>query len=180
MSAERAGLSHAWTTCSPLAAKRLSMEAVPPSRSTRLVLPARRLFSHPEDDRVFVDAAVISATGWSPGDAVQIATPSGKTAAARYQIARTNARRYAEGLADILKNYDAILTLSAPGIAPKGTATGNPVFNSLWTLAGLPAVSLPLLTGEAGMPLGVQLVGPAGGDARLLRTAKWLADKVCA
>lgn len=62
------------------------MEAVPPSRSSRLVLPARRLFSHPEDDRIFVDIASLSATGWWPGDAVQIATPSGKIAAARLAI----------------------------------------------------------------------------------------------
>jgi Asp-tRNA(Asn)/Glu-tRNA(Gln) amidotransferase A subunit family amidase len=96
----------------------------------------------------------------------------------RYLTARDNAKRYAAGLSAILKNYDAILTPSAPGVAPVGEATGNPVFNSLWTLSGLPAVSVPLLTGEGGMPLGVQLVGPPGGDARLLRTAKWLVDKI--
>ena len=97
---------------------------------------------------------------------------------ARYREARDNAVRYRAGLSEILKNYDAILTLSAPGIAPKGTATGNPVFNSLWTLAGLPAVTLPLLTGEAGLPIGVQLVGAFGGDAALLRTAKWLTTRL--
>ncbi len=63
-------------------------------------------------------------------------------------------------------------------MAPKGTATGNPVFNTLWTLTGLPALSLPLLSGEGGMPIGVQLVGPSGDDARLLRTAHWLIDKL--
>ena len=77
-----------------------------------------------------------------------------------------------------MKDYDAILTPSAPGVAPKGTATGNPVFNTLWTLTGLPAVSLPLLSGEGGMPIGVQLVGAFGDDARLLRTAHWLVDKL--
>jgi len=45
-------------------------------------------------------------------------------------------------------------------------------------LTGLPAVSLPLLKGEGGMPLGVQLVGQAGDDARLLRTANWLVAAV--
>ena len=49
-------------------------------------------------------------------------------------------------------------------------ATGDPAFCTLWTLTGLPALSLPLLTGEGGLPLGVQLVGAPGGDARLLRT----------
>jgi Asp-tRNA(Asn)/Glu-tRNA(Gln) amidotransferase A subunit family amidase len=102
----------------------------------------------------------------------------GKTNALRYLAARDNARRYAAGIGDILKQYDAILTPSAPGVAPKGNATGNPAFNTLWTLTGLPAVSLPLLQGEGGMPLGVQLVGAAGDDARLLRTANWLVDKL--
>jgi Asp-tRNA(Asn)/Glu-tRNA(Gln) amidotransferase A subunit family amidase len=98
--------------------------------------------------------------------------------AVRYLTARCNAHRYAAGLGDILKTYDVILTPASLGVAPVGDATGNPAFCSLWTLAGLPAISLPLLTGEGDMPLGVQLVGPAGSDARLLRTAKWLADKI--
>ena len=104
----------------------------------------------------------------------------GRTSEARYRTARENARRYAAGLADILNGYDAILTPSAPGVAPKGTATGNPVFNSLWTMTGLPAVTLPLLRGEGGMPLGVQLVGALGEDARLLRTADWLVKRLAA
>jgi Asp-tRNA(Asn)/Glu-tRNA(Gln) amidotransferase A subunit family amidase len=96
--------------------------------------------------------------------------------AVRYLAARDNARRYAAGITEIFKQYDAILTPAAPGVAPKGEATGNPVFCSLWTLTGLPALSLPLLTGESGMPLGVQLIGEAGDDARLLRTANWLIN----
>jgi Asp-tRNA(Asn)/Glu-tRNA(Gln) amidotransferase A subunit family amidase len=101
-----------------------------------------------------------------------------QTNALRYLSARDNALRYRAGLADILKGYDAILTPAAPGVAPKGMATGNPAFNTLWTLTGLPAVTLPLLKGESGMPIGVQLVGALGDDARLLRTANWLNDKM--
>ena len=75
--------------------------------------------------------------------------------------------------------YDAILTPAAPGEAPSGLgATGNPVFNGLWTLCGVPALSLPLLEGPNGLPLGVQLVGRLGEDARLLRTARWLVERV--
>ena len=65
-----------------------------------------------------------------------------------------------------------------PGRSAEGPP-GNPLFGTLWTFTGLPALSLPLLTGEGGMPLGVQLVGPAmGDDARLLRTANWLINKL--
>jgi Asp-tRNA(Asn)/Glu-tRNA(Gln) amidotransferase A subunit family amidase len=77
------------------------------------------------------------------------------------------------------QRYDAILTPAAPSAAPKGLAsTGDPSFCTLWTFCGMPALSLPLLQSSAGMPLGVQLVGPRHGDARLLRTARWLAAKV--
>jgi len=98
--------------------------------------------------------------------------------AVRYLAARDAAKRYAAGLTEIFKQYDAILTPATTGVAPKGTATGSPMFCSLWSLTGLPAVTLPLLEGEGGMPIGVQLVGPAGDDARLLRTANWLINRL--
>jgi Asp-tRNA(Asn)/Glu-tRNA(Gln) amidotransferase A subunit family amidase len=72
----------------------------------------------------------------------------------------------------------AIITPATAGVAPKGDATGDPVFCSLWTLLGLPAITLPLLSGEGGMPLGVQLIGAPGDDARLLRTATWLVRRL--
>jgi Asp-tRNA(Asn)/Glu-tRNA(Gln) amidotransferase A subunit family amidase len=75
--------------------------------------------------------------------------------------------------------YDAILTPAAPGPAPRGLgSTGNPVFCTTWTYLGTPAVTLPLLQAENGLPLGVQLIARRGNDARLLRTACWLA-KTC-
>jgi Asp-tRNA(Asn)/Glu-tRNA(Gln) amidotransferase A subunit family amidase len=78
-----------------------------------------------------------------------------------------------------MERYDAIITPAAPGVAPKGLgATGDPRFCSLWTLLGMPALSLPLMQGAGGLPLGVQLVGRRGFDARLLRTARWLAGRV--
>jgi len=77
------------------------------------------------------------------------------------------------------QRYDAILTPAVIGTAPKGLeSTGDPSFCTLWTLTGLPALSLPLLRGSNGLPLGVQLVGPRHDDARLLRTARWLVSRV--
>ena len=77
------------------------------------------------------------------------------------------------------QRYDAILTPAAPGAAPKGlAATGDPAFCTLWTLCGMPCITLPLLQSTSALPIGVQLVGPRGGDARLLRTARWLAAKM--
>jgi Asp-tRNA(Asn)/Glu-tRNA(Gln) amidotransferase A subunit family amidase len=96
-----------------------------------------------------------------------------------YQRALRAIAPLVEGLDELfMQRYDAILTPAAPGTAPKGLAsTGDPVFCTPWTLAGLPAVSLPLMQGENGLPLGVQLVGRRNFDARLLRTARWLVAK---
>jgi len=79
------------------------------------------------------------------------------------------------GLDEIFARYDAILTPATTGEAPLGLeATGDPAFCTLWSFCGTPAVSVPLLVGANGLPIGVQLVGPPGDDARLLRTASWL------
>lgn len=80
-------------------------------------------------------------------------------------------------LEEIFDRCDAILCPAAIGPAPEGLErTGDSIFNGLWTLCGTPAVTVPLLTASNGLPMGVQLVGPRGGDARLLRTANWLMD----
>ncbi len=98
-----------------------------------------------------------------------------KVTAVTYQAAVRGARHYAEGMMGIFEQYaDAIITLSAPGVAPKGMATGNPMFNSLWTLVGFPSLNLPLLANADGLPIGVQLIGAPGRDERLLRTASAL------
>jgi Asp-tRNA(Asn)/Glu-tRNA(Gln) amidotransferase A subunit family amidase len=79
------------------------------------------------------------------------------------------------GLDKLFERYDAIVTPAATGEAPEGLAsTGDPVFSTLWTYCGTPALTLPLFTGPNGMPVGVQLVGRRNHDGRLLRTAKWL------
>ncbi|NQW00485.1 MAG: amidase [Rhodospirillales bacterium] len=75
----------------------------------------------------------------------------------------------------LLGHYDAMITASATGEAPLGLAsTGNAIFQRMWTLIGVPTLSLPLMTGPNGMPIGVQLIGRRGGDADLFRVAKRL------
>ena len=101
-----------------------------------------------------------------------------KVTAAEYIRAVARIPLFLEALEEMFERYDAILTPSAPGEAPAGTATGNPIFCTVWTLLGMPAVSLPLLSGNNGLPIGVQLVGQRGNDGRLLRTARWLTQLV--
>ncbi len=103
----------------------------------------------------------------------------GKVTAVEWQESLLWQKALRGGLKEVFEHFDAIITPAAPGEAPQGLeATGDPSFCTLWTFCGMPAVSLPLAAGSTGLPLGVQLVGPLGDDARLLRTARWLTDFV--
>ena len=82
-----------------------------------------------------------------------------------------------ESYKEVFEDYYGILTPSSNGVADKGLGyTGSADFQKIWTYLGLPAISLPLLTGENDLPLGLQLVGNKFDDLRFLGTAKWLED----
>lgn len=72
-------------------------------------------------------------------------------------------------------DYDAIVTPAALGEAPPlADGTGDPVCSTIWTLCGLPCLSVPLLAGDGDLPIGVQLVAGHNEDDRLFRTTRWL------
>ena len=82
-------------------------------------------------------------------------------------------------LDEILMEYDAIITPATTGEAPLGLeSTGSPVFCTPWSLCGVPSISVPILQGSNGMPIGVQMISNKHDDARLLRTANWLVQCV--
>ncbi len=98
-------------------------------------------------------------------------------AAADYLAALDWRQTLYAGLEEIFTRYDAIITPATTGEAPSGLgSTGSAAFNVLWTLTGVPAVTLPLLSGANGLPIGVQLVGRRHNDGRLMRTARWLVN----
>ena len=76
---------------------------------------------------------------------------------------------------NFFEDFDAILSPSSSGEAPPLSEghTGNPIFCTVWTLAGLPSLNLPILQGDNGLPIGLQMIGRRRDDARLLRTARW-------
>ena len=76
----------------------------------------------------------------------------------------------------LFEHHDALVTLSAPGEATRiEDGPGSGVLAVPWSLCGLPTMSLPLLRGSTGLPIGVQLVGQHGCDRKLLQSAVWLA-----
>src|SRR5271165_1062084 len=86
------------------------------------------------------------------------------------------ARRAAQ---DWASGFDAILTLPAPGQAPRGLAdTGSAVFNALWTQLYMPCVTLPAGRGPDGLPVGIQLVARRHADEPLLQAALWVEQRL--
>lgn len=92
----------------------------------------------------------------------------------QYQDARRQCELLRLQLDDVFKDYDAILTPSAPGEAPIGiNATGSHSFSSIWTVCHTPSITLPLFYGANKLPIGVQLVTKRDSDAYLLAVSSW-------
>jgi aspartyl-tRNA(Asn)/glutamyl-tRNA(Gln) amidotransferase subunit A len=68
---------------------------------------------------------------------------------------------------------DIAVCLAAPGAAPDPSTTGDPVFNSPWSYAGLPTVSFPIGLSRNNLPVAMQLVAPAFGEESLFGAAHW-------
>jgi amidase len=97
----------------------------------------------------------------------------------RLRAARAQAERARQELERIFQSVDALVTPAAVGEAPEGLdATGDPIFSRIWTLLGTPCISLPVLSGPAGLPVGLQVVGPRSGEARLLGAAEWILGEM--
>jgi Asp-tRNA(Asn)/Glu-tRNA(Gln) amidotransferase A subunit family amidase len=96
-----------------------------------------------------------------------------------FRAAWRDAERMRAAANDWAGGFDAILTLPAPGQAPKTLAsTGDAIFNGLWTLLHVPCLTLPAGKGPDGLPVGIQLVGRRHADARLLDIGLWVESKL--
>ena len=92
-----------------------------------------------------------------------------------FRQAWRDAERMRIAAAEWAGHFDAVLTLPAPGPAPRGLQdTGSAIFNGLWTALYMPCLTLPAGTGPDGLPVGIQLVGKRHSDARLLSTGLWV------
>lgn len=89
----------------------------------------------------------------------------------QYDSARTVARSCSAQIDDLFRDVDVVVAPSAHGEAPEGSATGNPLFQRVWTVLHTPCVHLPMSRGPQGLPVGITVVGRRGGDRALLRAA---------
>ncbi|MCG7631954.1 amidase [Gordonia McavH-238-E] len=82
-------------------------------------------------------------------------------------------------LAEALGDHTVIVGPAAPGPAPHGlAATGSPVLSRPWQLLGCPVVVVPGATTDAGMPLGLQVIGLPGREAALFEVAAVLETEL--
>jgi Asp-tRNA(Asn)/Glu-tRNA(Gln) amidotransferase A subunit family amidase len=94
-----------------------------------------------------------------------------------YVSALLLANKWRRWFETVVCEYNAVITLAVNGEAPAGLAsTGDPSFQEIWSFLHAPAITLPWMYGNSGLPIGVQIVGPPLRDAALLRVAKWLAS----
>jgi Asp-tRNA(Asn)/Glu-tRNA(Gln) amidotransferase A subunit family amidase len=102
-----------------------------------------------------------------------------KISDAVYRDALEQRERLHGELAHWFQRFDAVITPPARGEAPATREhTGDPAFCTIWTLVGVPAITLPAGRGPHGLPLGLQIVGPYRQDARTLAVAQWCADVI--
>jgi Asp-tRNA(Asn)/Glu-tRNA(Gln) amidotransferase A subunit family amidase len=98
---------------------------------------------------------------------------------AEFRAARREAEHARLAAAAWASSFDAVLTLPAPGEAPRGLArTGSAIFNAPWTLLYVPCLTLPWAKGPNGLPVGIQLVGRRHGDRRLLEIGAWVEERL--
>ena len=73
---------------------------------------------------------------------------------------------------------DVIVAPPSPGEAPDAATTGNPLFNRMWNLLRVPALTLPIAKGPSGLPLGAHILARPGDETVLLRAAHWI-ERAC-
>lgn len=95
-----------------------------------------------------------------------------------YETASRLARECRALIDDCFREFDVLLTPSAIGEAPVGlSSTGKAVFNRMWTLLGLPCLTLPRYRGGTGLPVGIQIIGRFRADRKMLDVATWVENE---
>jgi Asp-tRNA(Asn)/Glu-tRNA(Gln) amidotransferase A subunit family amidase len=98
--------------------------------------------------------------------------------AERYDRARELSQLCRSMLPGVLDACHVLLAPSTTGEAPPGLeSTGSPVMNRVWTFLHVPCVTVPVATGPNGLPVGLQVIGRIGDDARTLAVAKWIHER---
>jgi Asp-tRNA(Asn)/Glu-tRNA(Gln) amidotransferase A subunit family amidase len=139
------------------------------------VMAAFRVLSSVENRRSFAAELAHGEVSFNPWIRDSLAA-SRTTTDTEYTAANAEGAAYRARYARLFESYDLLLTPSADGKAPSVAApmTAPGAFNAFWTWMYGPALNVPAFTGPMGLPVGIQLVGREGADARLLSWAAWV------
>ena len=110
-------------------------------------------------------------------DIIELADKGNACPSGTYIKAKNLQKELRVSIGEYFERFDAIMAAPATGEAPKGLGfTGNPIFCSLWTFIGTPAIALPINKSSNGLPLGIQLIGNYKQDEKLLSLATYAED----
>lgn len=138
------------------------------------ILKSHNIIRHYEGARAFSYEREHFYEQFSPKAQAEFVKADKRTHA-EYISSVLHARECRRLLQEAFGEYDALVVPSAPGVAPPGLeSTGNAIFNQIWTVLHVPAVTVPVLKGPLGLPLGLQLIGAYGADQKLLPCAAWV------
>jgi len=101
-----------------------------------------------------------------------------KVAPAAYAEAVEHQQTFRREMQKLAAAYDGLLAPATVTPAPTPETTGDPRFNSPWSFAGLPVVSIPCSLADDGLPCGLQFIGPPNADLALVELAAWCEAKL--
>ena len=101
-----------------------------------------------------------------------------RTPTYEYIEAKHFQQEYVTQVSELLEKYDVLIMPTAMSGAPNAETTGQPVFQAPWTMAGVPAISLPYELDHDGMPLGLQIISNHFSDLKLLSASMWIEEVV--
>ena len=106
---------------------------------------------------------------------IREAIEQGRTiSAVDYLAAQETRRVFRDEMAPVADRFDALLSPTASGPAPRGlSSTGDAFFCAPWSFAGMPSIALPSGVGPDGLPWSVQLSGGLFAEPRLVGAARW-------
>lgn len=140
------------------------------------MLRAHRVLMTTEAADVHRDWFAERADDYSP-NVRQVIEDGMAASAADYLSAKRTQREFAAALDAAARPFDVLLTPSTPSAAPRDLGgTGDPMFQTPFTFAGVPAISLPAALDANGMPLAIQLAARRWDEKTLIRAAS-LAEK---
>ncbi|MDE3240225.1 MAG: amidase [Paracoccaceae bacterium] len=134
----------------------------------------------PEAALIHAERLARNPGGYAPGTRAQLEA-GGSVTAMDYLRAKARQTRLTAAVEAALDGLDALISPSVPFVAPVEDpvivdgADSEMLASGFANLTGHPSLSLPFGAID-GLPVGVQLTGRLGGDARLLSVAAQLQD----